>query len=194
MTVNHDNDKENRKLLYRYLIKYLIDEKGHKRNSAINIARGMIYKHKNNLWGKGGLASWLGRRSIEFFCLYYLQDTFAPKPNNTARPLADFHYEIWDELKSMFIDDKYDRLELVMPRGASKTTTCDFALTVWVHCYKKSIYTLVAGKTEQNAIEFIRETRRAFEENEYIKRSFGELIDTKNYTVNKLARVYELQE
>ena len=73
-----------------------------------------------------------------------------------------------------------------MPRGCAKTTVCDFAISVWLHCYKKSIYTLVAGKTEQDATEFIAQTRQAFEENKYIIKSFGKLIDTKKYTVNKL--------
>lgn len=143
-------------------------------------------KHKDNLFGFNGLAYSLGKRSIEFFSLYYLQDTFVPKPDNEARQLAPFHYEIWDTLQSMFIDDDFDKLELVMPRGASKSTTVNFALSVWAHVYKFSTYTLVAGKTEQDAIEFIREIRQAFEENEYIRFTFGELINSRKYTTNKL--------
>ncbi len=133
-----------------------------------------------------GLAASLGKRNIEFFCLYYLQDTFVPKPDNTARSLAPVHHEIWNELENMFIKDEFEKIELIMPRGSAKTTVCDFALSVWCHCYKISIYSLICGKTEQDATEFIRDVRKAFEENEYIKKSFGELIDTRKYTVNKL--------
>lgn len=170
------NTKENRQLLIKYLVKLY----------GKNKARQIIEQHKKNLWAQNGLAYAVGKRSIEFFCLYFLQDTFVPKPNNKARNLAPVHYQIWHELQSMFISDNYDKLELIMPRGAAKTTVCDFALTVWCHCYKKSIYTLIAGKTEQDAIEFIREVKIALTENEYIKNAFGELIEPKKYTVNKL--------
>lgn len=144
------------------------------------------YNAKGNLWGKNGLAMWLGEKSIPFFCMYYLQGTFRVKPDNQAIKLDDVHYKIWNELESMFVDDKFDKLELVMPRGTAKTTVCDFALTVWCHCYEKIIYSLVAGKTEQDAAEFTRDVRRAFEENKYIIKSFDKLINIKKFTVNRL--------
>jgi predicted phage terminase large subunit-like protein len=170
------NTKENRQILYKYLSKFY----------GSNKAKELMLKHKDNLFEFNGLAYSLGKRSIEFFCVYFLQDTFTPKPDNQARKLAPIHFEIWNNLENMFISDSFDKLELIMPRGAAKTTVCDFALSVWAHCYKLSIYTLVAGKTEQDSIEFIRETRRAFEENPYIIHTFGQLIDTRKYTVNKL--------
>lgn len=175
-TISSINTKEDEKLLFKYLSKLFNPDK----------AKELMLKHKNNLFGLNGLAYSVGKRSIEFFCLYFLQDTFVPKPSNAARKLAPIHYEIWNTLESMFLKDEFDKLELIMPRGAAKTTVCDFALSVWAHCYKYSIYTLVAGKTEQDSMEFIRETRRAFEENPYIKQTFGELIDTRKHTVNRL--------
>lgn len=177
--------EENRNLLRKYLFKDFI-KNGLSKELALKEVNQLMKKHIDNLFGQNSLAYSLGKRSIEYFCLYFLQDTFIPKPNNFARELAPIHYSIWNNLEDMFLSDSFDKLELIMPRGAAKTTVCDFALSVWAHCYKFSIYTLVAGKTEQDSIEFIRETRRAFEENPYIKFTFGELIDTKNYTVNKL--------
>lgn len=162
--------------MYKHLSKFYGSDK----------AKELMIKHKDNLFGNRGLSYSLGKRSIEYFCLYYLQDTFTPKPENVARELAPIHYGIWNNLENMFLSDNFDKLELILPRGAAKTTVCDFALSVWSHCYLFSIYTLVAGRTEQDSIEFIRETRRAFEENPYIKFTFGDLIDTKKYTVNKL--------
>jgi predicted phage terminase large subunit-like protein len=170
------NTKENRQLLFQYLSKLYDADK----------AKELMIKHKDNLFGANSLAYSVGKRSIEFFCLFFLQDTFIPKPNNIARKLAPIHYEIWQELEDMFLIDSFDKLELIMPRGAAKTTVCDFALSVWAHCYKTSIYTLVAGKTEQDSVEFIREARRAFEENPYMINTFGKLIDTRRFTVNKL--------
>ncbi|MCA1027336.1 hypothetical protein LCM23_14645 [Cytobacillus kochii] len=175
---------ENRNTLRKYLLKDLI-KMGMPTDKAIKRVRQLMRDNEENLFGKGGLAYSLGKRSIHFFCNYFLQDTFIPKPNNAARKLATVHYEIWDTLEDLFIHDNFDKLELVMPRGAAKTTVCDFALSVWAHCYQISTYTLVAGRTEQDAVEFIRDSRRAFEENPYIRYAFGELIDSK-FTVNRL--------
>jgi hypothetical protein len=109
-----------------------------------------------------------------------------PKPGNTARELASLHLEVWDELDKMFLQDEYDKIEVAWPRGCAKTTVLDFALTVWLHCYKKSKYTLVAGKTESDSVAFIAQARQAFEENQYILAGFGRLIKAQEYTVNKL--------
>jgi hypothetical protein len=86
----------------------------------------------------------------------------------------------------MFLQDDYDKIEVAWPRGCAKTTVLDFALTVWLHCYKKSKYTLVAGKTESDSVAFIAQARQAFEENQYILVGFGKLIKAQEYTVNKL--------
>lgn len=169
------NTKENQELLYKYLKKVL---------KSTEKAKSMMLKYKDNLFDE--LAWMLGELSIEFFCLYFLQDTFRAKPDNEARQLAPFHYEIWNNLSDMWIKDEFDKLELIMPRGSSKTTTCDFAITVWANAYNKSVYTLLCGKTEQDATEFIRDVRRAFEENQYIIKAFGNLVDTKNFVTNTL--------
>lgn len=145
-----------------------------------------MIKNKANLWGDHGLAWSLGKRSIEFFCLYFLQDTFRVKPDNQNRQLCSVHYEMWKEAENLFIHDKYDKLCGILPRGSAKTTIFDFAISTWLHAYEISPYTLVAGKTEQDAIDFIAITRQAFEENQYIIKTFGNLIDTKRFTVNKL--------
>ena len=167
--VNLIDTEENRETLRYYLFKDLM-KIGYSLEEALNRAGSLMKENEENLFGMDGLAYSLGSRSIHFFCKYFLQDTFVPKEDNFARELADVHYKIWDNLESMFIDDNFDKLELIMPRGAAKTTVCDFALSVWAHCYKKSVFTLVAGRTEQDAIEFIRESRNAFEENPYIWR------------------------
>jgi hypothetical protein len=172
------NTKENRQLLYTYLSKLYGSDK----------AKQLIRKHKDNLFGKNGLSYSLGKRSFEFFCLYYLQDVFIPKLDNEAAELAPFHYEIWNELENMYFNNSFDRFLAVLPRGSAKSTVADFALSTWTSCYRMSIYTLVAGKTEQDAEQFIDQTRSAFEENPYIIHTFGKLIDTNNrkFTVNKL--------
>ncbi|WP_338433444.1 hypothetical protein [Clostridium tyrobutyricum] len=170
-------DEQNKFLLYKYLQQVGFDE---------ITAENMILQHSSNLFGYHGLCWQLGRMSLEFFCMYFLQDTFLPKDDNAARKLAPVHYETWNILEDMILRDKFDKLELIMPRGCAKTTVCDFGLSVWQHCYRFSVYTLVAGRTEQDSTEFISQIRRTFEENQYIISAFGKLINDKKFTVNKL--------
>jgi predicted phage terminase large subunit-like protein len=170
------NTKENRQLLFKYLSKFYGSDK----------AKELMIKHKDNLFGFNGLAYSVGKRSIEFFCIFFLQDVFTPKPDNEAAELGDFHYELWKQLEDMYVKDEYDKFLAVLPRGSSKSTTCDYALSVWAHCYKYSIYTLVAGNTEQDAVQFISQARMTFEENPYIIHTFGELVNSRKHTVNKL--------
>lgn len=149
-------------------------------------------KYNDNLFGENGLAVLLGGLSIEFFCVYFLQDTFVPKERteeekgNDARELSPKHYELWRHMEDMFINDEFDKFEGIYPRGFAKTTVCDFALGSWVVAYAKITYTLVCGKTEQDAVQFISDIKQAFEENIYILNAFGRLIDKKRFTVNKL--------
>ncbi|MBK5243200.1 hypothetical protein [Clostridium sp.] len=174
--MSYDEGKENRKMLYVALKKMYNPEK----------AKELLMNNKDNLFGLRGLAWSVGKRSIEFFCKYFLQDTFTPKPNNTARELAPMHYELWEEAENIFIKDKFDKFAAAEPRGSAKTTIFDFAISTWLHAYGLSPYTLVCGKTEQDATDFLSTTRQAFEENTYIISAFGKLVDTRNYTVNKL--------
>ena len=177
--------EENRQLLYEEIYKQFTLSGASPKDAATSTEELML-KHIANLFGLQGLAVSIGALSISFFCRYFLQDTFIPKPSNTARKLAPIHYELWDELDGMFNQDEFDKLLLAWPRGTAKTTVADFALSVWLHCYKKSTYTLVAGKTESDSVAFISQTRQAFEENEYLIAGFGKLIKPNDYTVNKL--------
>lgn len=169
------NTKEDRQLLYTYLVRLYGDKQ----------AKELMLKHRNNLFGAGGLAYSLGKRSIPFFCLYYLQDIFRIKEDNDARELAPFHYEVWNTLEDMTIRDEFDKLVLVLPRGHAKTTTITFALVVKMAVYAESFYTIVQGKTQDDAQKFIFDVRKTLEDNEYIKETFGELINSRKYTVNK---------
>jgi len=178
-------EQQNKQLLYDYVYLQYI-QNGATEEEATKATEALIFKNINNLWGIKGLASQIGEISIPFFCKYFLQDTFVPKPNNKARNTPQVHLDVWDMLDKMFIQDEFDKLLLILPRGTAKTTITDFAISVWLHCYQKSDYTLVAGKTEGDAEEFLSEAKKAFEENKYIIRAFGNLIDKKNCTVNKL--------
>lgn len=181
----NEEDKNNRQLLYTAVYQMYIAA-GVNSTDADNATEEMIFKHIDNLFGFQGFAYQIGEISFPFFCKYFLQDTFIPKEDNAARELAPVHLEVWSELEDMFLRDLSDKVELVLPRGCAKTTVCDFALSVWLHCYKKSTYTIVAGRTEFDATEYISQTKKAFEENKYILDTFGKLIDSRKFIVNRL--------
>lgn len=178
-----NNNQFNRYLLYKYIKQEYIKNNATE-EQAETATQELILKNKDNLFSYHGLAYWLGSKNLEFFCLYFLQDTFIPKEDNTVRNLAPVHLEIWDELQKMFIDDLYDNEEFILPRGCSKSTIINKALTSYLHSYCKSRYTIVIGNKEDDAVNFIADTRKMIE-NPYILKAFGKLIDKKNRTLNK---------
>lgn len=171
------NEKENNiQVLYKYLSKHY----------DADTAQQLILDNRNHLFDFHGLAWALGKKDFEYFCKYFLQDTFMPKPNNTNRNLAPVHIEVWHELQQMFIEDKWDKEEFILPRGCSKSTIINKALTSYLHCYKLSRYTVVMGNKEGDAVQFISDTRMMIN-NKYIVKAFGKLIDRSNreLTLNK---------
>ncbi|WP_243356889.1 hypothetical protein [Bacillus litorisediminis] len=168
------NTKENRELVLKYAIKLYGKEK----------ARELAKNYQKNYFGFGGLAWQLGKRSLEFFCLYFLQDFFIPKKSNTSRPLAPVHFEVWKVLEDMFIHNTHDKQEFILPRGAAKTTIIDMALSCFLHCYKISNYTIVLANREDDAEKFVDQTKKALQ-TPYIVNTFGKLVNPKKRTVNK---------
>jgi len=168
-----NEDTINQTLLYKY-VKKLFPTK----------ARQIMQDNSNNLFGFHGLAYSIGKRSLNFFCLYFLQNTFVPKEDNLARNLAPVHLEIWDELQKMFIDDLWDREEFILPRGCSKSTIINKALTTYLHAYKKSIYSVVIGNKQSDSEQFIADTKKMLQ-NPYITKAFGDFFNKRDRTVNK---------
>ncbi|WP_315069629.1 terminase [uncultured Clostridium sp.] len=149
------------------------------------------------------LAKALSDKDIEFFCLYFMSDTFVPKGlnddesypvdhvPNVARQLSKGHYELWDIANEIFIEDKRDKAAIIEPRGYAKTTIFDMAVSVYLHCYKKSLFTLLGAKTDTDATQFLDSIKKVFNENQKIIKCFGKLIDFKaikpngeRYTIN----------
>lgn len=157
-----------------YLIKTYIDK--HFKDISLN---ELMKRYTSNQ-----LARALGKKDISFFCLYYLRDIFVASDDNAARELSPTHFEMWDTLNKVFIDDTINKLNIVCPRGMAKTTVCDLALTVWLVCYKQSEFTLLGAKKDDDACQFIDSIKKVFKENDYIIKEFGELINSKKYKVN----------
>lgn len=175
--IYYDNKEFNTDIEYEFYIlhKYLAKHYGEK--SAIELLK----VNKNDL---DSLAVALGEKDIAFFNLYFMSDTFVVKDSNTARTLSAEHYNLWSTADDIFINDKYDKCCIIEPRGLAKTTTFNMANSVWLHCYKKSKFTLIGAKTDNDAAQFLDSIKRIFSENKKIIDNFGLLIDKKNYTVN----------
>ncbi|AGX43965.1 hypothetical protein [Clostridium saccharobutylicum] len=151
---------------------------------------------KNNSSDIDKLAEALGEIDVEFFCLYFMSDTFVPKgvnddgsypedhTPNVARTLSRGHYELWDIANEIFIEDKRDKAAIIEPRGYAKTTIFDMAVSVYLHCYKKSLFTLLGAKTDTDATQFLDSIKKVFNENKKIIKNFGKLIDIKATKVN----------
>ena len=182
--------KYNLHLLKKYLTKHYDED------TAIALL-------KNNSSDLDKLAKALGEIDVEFFCLYFMSDTFVPKGMNddgsypidhmpnVARQLSKGHYELWDIANEIFVEDKRDKAAIIEPRGYAKTTIFDMAVSVWLHCYMKSLFTLLGAKTDTDATQFLDSIKKVFNENQKIIKCFGKLIDFKavkangeRYTIN----------
>lgn len=151
---------------------------------------------KNNSSDLDKLAKALGEIDVEFFCLYFMSDTFVPKGMNddgsfpidhmpnVARTLSRGHYELWDIANGIFVEDKRDKAAIIEPRGYAKTTIFDMAVSVYLHCYKKSLFTLLGAKTDTDATQFLDSIKKVFNENQKIIKYFGKMIDFKAIKVN----------
>ena len=107
------------------------------------------------------LAKELGAKDIRFFCEYFLSNFFIPNSEAiNIRPLSKTHYEIFEELNKIFIDNRNDKEEFILPRGMGKSVVINKAATCWIHCYKRGRYTIVIGKTEDDAVQFISDTKQ----------------------------------
>lgn len=127
------------------------------------------------------VAKLLGEKDIAFFSLYYLRTTFTPSDDNSARTLCDEHYKIWNVLNDVFVKDLIDKLLAIEPRGLAKTTFCDKSLCIWLHCYRKSKFTLLGAKTSDDAEQFLTSIKKEFLDNKLIIDTFGLLIDQKGH-------------
>ncbi len=172
-----NEEEQNNYLLFKYL-----QEVGFSEDAATN----MILKHSSNLCGFHGLAWQLGKLSLEFFCMYFLQDTFLVKEDNTAAPITNIHHEIWHDIEDSITGDGPNQRGWILPRGTGKSAFADFAPVCWCHAYNLKKYTLICSDIGTTAEKFIKDIKNTFLENKYIEKAFGKLLDDrdKRYVCN----------
>lgn len=165
-----DESKQNRKLLYDYLKKFYGADK----------AKELMINNKDKLFSYHGLAYALGKRSFEFFCLYFIQDVFLPKEDNAAAPIGEVHHELWNDIEDSIIRDGPEQIGRIFPRGTGKSAFGTFATTIWCHCYGFKKYTLICSDIGSTAEKFIKDIKNTFLENQYIEKAFGKLLDDRD--------------
>lgn len=177
MTIYYDDKDFNDINIFRiYLLKkYLTKHYGE------NNAKKLIVNQQDNLLS---LAKELGAKDIGFFAEYFLTNKFVPSSENILKPLGKVHYEIFDDLDKLLINDQYDQQEFILPRGIGKSTIINSLVATWGAVYRTSIFTIVIGKTDTLMSEFIEEVRHNLSDY-YLIKCFGELIPKdKNYANN----------
>ena len=158
-------------LLKKYLTKHYGEDN----------AKKLIVAYKNDLLS---LAKELGLKDIGFFAEFFLTNKFVPSNDNILKPLGQVHYDIFDDLDKLLINDEYDQQEFILPRGIGKSTIINSLVATWSSVYKTSIFTVVVGKTDTLMAEFIEEVRNNLSD-KYLVECFGDIIPKdKNYANN----------
>ena len=180
-----NDEARNKWLLYHFLKKSYTDI-GIDNNKAEELTENRILENSKNLFGFHGLAWQLGQISLEFFCLYFLQDTYLPKENNAAAPIADVHEELWHDIQESVIGNGPEQLGRVLSRGTGKSAFGTLGPSIWVMAYKHKTYVLICSDIGSTAEKFIKDIKDNVIENIYIENGFGKLLDdgNKDYKCN----------
>ena len=173
------DEQRNKWLLYHFLKKSYTDI-GIPENKADELTESKIIENSKNLFGYHGLAWQLGQFSLEFFCMYFLQDIYLPKEDNAAAPLAPVHEELWKDIQESIIGNGPEQLGRVLPRGTGKSAFGTLGPTIWSACYKHKTYVLICSDIGSTAEKFIKDIKDNVIENQYIEMAFGTMLDDRN--------------
>ncbi|WP_294379010.1 hypothetical protein [uncultured Clostridium sp.] len=179
------DEARNKWLLYHFLKKSYTDI-GIDDKKAEELTDSRILENSKNLFGFHGLAWQLGQISLEFFCLYFLQDIYLPKEDNAAAPIADVHEELWHDIQESIIGDGPEQLGRVLSRGTGKSAFGTLGPSIWSMAYKHKTYVLICSDIGSTAEKFIKDIKDNVIENQYIEDAFGKLLDdgNKDYKCN----------
>ncbi len=173
------DEARNKWLLYHYLKKSYTDI-GIPEDKAEELTDKRIIENSKNLFGFHGLAWQLGQISLEFFCMYFLQDIYLPKEDNAAAPIAHVHEELWHDIQDSIIGTGPEQLGRVLPRGTGKSAFGTLGPTCWSVAYKHKTYVLICSDIGSTAEKFIKDIKDNMIENPFIEVSFGKLLDDRN--------------
>lgn len=144
-------------------------------------AKELMIKHKDNLFGYHGLAWATGKRDLEFFCLYFLDNVYLAEGN---ADIATIHFQMWNEINDIILDKTHDKQVYILPRGTGKSVFGSLATSLWVSLYKHKTYTVIASAIGDTAETFIRNIKMAVGGNKKIEEAFGVMYDGRKYISN----------
>lgn len=173
------DEARNKWLLYHFLKKSYTDI-GILEDKAEELTEKKILENSKNLFGFHGLAWALGQISLEFFCLYFMQDIYLPKEDNAAAPLAEVHEELWKDIQDSIIGNGPEQLGRVLSRGTGKSAFGTLGPTCWSVAYKHKTYVLICSDIGSTAEKFIKDIKDNMIENPYMESAFDKLLDDKN--------------
>lgn len=181
----NSDEARNKWLLYHYLKKSYTDI-GIDDKKAEELTDKRIIENSKNLFSFHGLAWQLGQISLEFFCMYFLQDIYLPKEDNAAAPIADVHHELWKDIQESIIGNGPEQLGRVLSRGTGKSAFGTLGPSIWSMAYKHKTYVLICSDIGSTAEKFIKDIKDNVIENKYIEEGFGKLLDdgNKDYKCN----------
>jgi hypothetical protein len=174
---NFDDEKYSQQLLHKYLTFQLMEDKNFPKEEAKKKALELI-KKSDNIFGYHGLAWRLGSKNLEYFCMFFLANVFN---NEETAPLAKIHKDIWKDIQNVILNENTtDQQGYILPRGTGKSVFGGLGTSVWSVFYGYKKYILVCSSTGQLAEKFIKQMKVSIEDNERLKKAFGNFYDSKN--------------
>jgi hypothetical protein len=173
------NSPENRKLLYKYLVKQTIREENVSLQVAQKFAERLIKKRDEELFTYHGVAWELGAKNLEFFSMFFLRNIFNNEDEGTAE-IAPIHKEIWRDIEEVILHNKHSKQGYILPRSTGKSAFGNLATIVWSHSYGYKKYSLVCSSIGSTAQKFVKQVKDALVDNLYIETCFGKLLDPTN--------------
>ncbi|WP_252498360.1 hypothetical protein [Bacillus subtilis] len=171
------NTSENRRFLYEYLVKQAVREHDLSESDAEEFAAHLMKKRSDDLFTYHGLAWELGQKNLEFFCLFFLQDTFRAPGTSEIAPI---HKQIWEDIENMLLHNTHDKQVYVLPRGTGKSAFANLPTVAFSVANKLRIFTLVCSSTGELADKFIKQIKEVFVDNIYLQSCYGKLLDPAN--------------
>ena len=83
-------------------------------------------------------------------------------------PTPDFHMDLWELMCS-----PHRKVAVAAPRGHAKSTAVTHSYVLANICFKVKKHVLIVSDTESQAVDFLRDIKEEFIENESLREMFG---------------------
>jgi len=117
----------------------------------------------------------LAKRDLRFFTLHYL-------PHYIQAKVPEFHNEIYAELQK----SGAGFTEIIAFRGSAKSTLASLALPLWAAITGQRNFIILCSDTFTQAKQIITNLIYELENNEIIRRDFGEFESNKDWTATNI--------